>query len=103
MEEIRTMIKQTKSPHIYYQTSAHIPKLDAAGRENYSKMKVDNTLEVWLMHPDALPRFKQMVQSSGKNLVEFDLAQYLNFPKPELYAKSFPINNAQNLGQPCQP
>jgi hypothetical protein len=51
------------------------------GQENFSKMKVDNVLEVWLMHPDLLPKFEQAVQNAGKNLVEFDLEQYLNFPK----------------------
>ena len=99
VEEIEIMCKQTNSPNIYYQTSTHIPKLDHTGQENFSKMKVDNVLEVWLMHPDSLPKFRQTVQNSGKNVVEFDLAQYLNFPRPELYARSFMSNNTFRYGQ----
>ena len=97
MEEIAMIIQQTNSPTIYYQTSAHIPRLDKDGQENYSRMKVDNTLEVWLMHPDSLTGFKQVVQSSGKSLVEFDLARYLNYPKIDQNNKSM------DLRQPCQP
>jgi hypothetical protein len=41
------------------------------------------------MHPDLLPKFEQIVQGTGKSLVEFDLADYLNFPKPGGYANSF--------------
>jgi hypothetical protein len=102
-EEIEIMCKQTNSSNIYYQTSAHIPKIDQAGQENFSKMKVDNILEVWLMHPDSLPKFKQIVEDSGKNVVEFDLAQYLNFPRPELYARSFMMPNTLRYRQSCQP
>jgi hypothetical protein len=80
-EDIEAMCKTLKSNKVYYQTSPHIPKTDEAGQENFSKMKVDNVLEVWLMHPDLLPQFEQIVQNSGKNLEEFDLADYLNLPK----------------------
>lgn len=80
-EDIEIMCRLSNTQKIYYQTSAHIPKQDQAGQENFSKMKVDNVLEVWLMHPDLLPKFEQAVRRAGKNLVEFDLEQYLNFPK----------------------
>lgn len=75
------MCRLSNTQKIYYQTSAHIPKQDQAGRENFSKMKVDGNLEVWLMHPDLLPKFKQTVHDAGKTLVEFNLEQYLNFPQ----------------------
>lgn len=80
-EDIETMCRLSNTQEIFYQTSPHIPKQDGMGQENFSKMKVDNVLEVWLMHPDLLPKFEQAARSAGKNLVEFDLEQYLNFPK----------------------
>ena len=80
-EDIETMFSLSNTQEIYYQASACIPKQDGAGQENFSKMKVDDVLEVWLMHPDLLPEFEQIVAKAGKNLVEFDLEQYLNFPK----------------------
>lgn len=73
-------IASISSNSVYYQTSAHIIKLDDTGQEVFSKMTVDNILDVWLMHPDLLPKFKQMVQNSGKYPVEFDLADYLTSP-----------------------
>jgi hypothetical protein len=82
-------IGSSSSKRVYYQTSSHIAKMDEAGQEVFSKMKVDNVLEVWLMHPDVLPKFKQIVENSGKHPVEFDLAHYLTFPKPKMYANSF--------------
>jgi hypothetical protein len=80
LEEIEAMCQQTDAKNIYYQTSAHLPKLDRAGQENFSKMKVDNVLEVWLMHPDLLPQFEKTIHKAGKNPVKFDLAEYLNLP-----------------------
>jgi len=82
-------IRSSSSKSVYYQTSSHIAKMDEAGQEVFSKMKVDNVLEVWLMHPDVLPKFKQIVENSGKHPVEFDLAHYLTFPQPKMYANSF--------------
>ncbi len=79
-EDIEAMCRILQSNKVFYQTSPHLPKRDGAGQENFSKMKVDNVLEVWLMHPDLLPQFEQIVQNSGKNLQEFDLADYLNLP-----------------------
>lgn len=88
-EDIETMCRMLKTNKVYYQTSAHIPKRDESGQENFSKMKVDNVLEVWLMHPDLLPQFEQIVQNSGKNLQEFDLAEYLNAPDSKMPKKLF--------------
>ncbi|NJN95857.1 MAG: hypothetical protein HC875_17995 [Anaerolineales bacterium] len=65
-EDIEAMCKMLKTNKVYYQTSPHIPKRDESGQENFSKMKVDNVLEVWLMHPDLLSQFEQIVQNSGK-------------------------------------
>jgi hypothetical protein len=76
------------SKNVYYQTSPYIARVDEAGQEVFSKMKVDNVLEVWLMHPEVLPKFEQIVQKSGKRAIEFDLADYLTLPKP-------------NMGPPC--
>jgi hypothetical protein len=75
------MCRLSSTQEIFYQTSPYIPKQDGTGQENFSKMKVDNVLEVWLMHPDLLPKFEQAVRNTGKKPVEFDLEQYLNFPK----------------------
>jgi hypothetical protein len=80
-EDLETMCSLSNAKEIFYQTSPYIPKQDGTGQENFSKMKVDNVLEVWLIHPDLLPKFAQAVQNAGKNLVEFDLEQYLNLPK----------------------
>ena len=88
-EDIEVMCKTLKSNKVYYQTSSHIPKKDEAGQENFSRMKVDNVLEVWLMHPDLLPQFEQIMQNSGKNLEEFNLADYLNLPQPGLSNQLF--------------
>lgn len=88
-EDIEHMCRLLKSNKVYYQTSPHLPQVDETGQELFSKMKVDNVLDVWLMHPNLLPQFEQIVQTSDKKLVEFDLAQYLNFPKPDLYTNSF--------------
>jgi|GEM_PF-5166982 len=88
-EDIEAMCRTLKTDKVYYQTSPHLPKRDEAGQENFSKMKVDNVLEVWLMHPDLLPQFEQIVQNSGKHLQEFDLAEYLNSPQSGLPKKLF--------------
>jgi hypothetical protein len=89
LEEIELMCQLTDAKNIYYQTSAHLPKLDRTGQENFSKMKVDNVLEVWLLPPDLLPQFEQIVHKTGKNAVEFDLAEYLNLPHPRLSTTLF--------------
>jgi hypothetical protein len=94
-EDIEFMCRLLKSNKVYYQTVSHLPQVDKDGRELFSKMKVDNILDVWLMHPDLLPQFEQIVQTNGKNPVEFDLARYLSLPKPDLHANSFPVS-------PCQ-
>lgn len=88
-EDIEAMCNILKTNKVYYQTSPHLPKKDEAGQENFSKMKVDNVLEVWLLHPDLLPQFEQIVQNSGKNLQEFDLAEYLSSPDSGLPKKLF--------------
>ena len=87
-EDIEYTCRLLKSNKVYYQTSSHLPQVDEKGQELFSKMKVDNALDVWLMHPNLLPQFEQIVQTTGKNLIEFDLAHYLNFPKPDLYTSS---------------
>lgn len=82
-------IASINSKNVYYQTSAHISKTDQAGQEVFSKMTVDNVLDVWLMHPDLLPKFKQIVQNAGKHSMEFDLADYLTASAPPLTANPY--------------
>lgn len=83
-EDVEFMCRLLKSNKVFYQTFSQLPQLDKDGRELFSKMKVDNVLDVWLMHPNLLPQFQQIVQTNGKNPVEFDLAHYLSYPKPDM-------------------